>query len=389
MDSTGKYNKSDWLKLRRKVLANKYHDTSQAYETIRGMLSTLDDPYTRFLDPKEFKELQIDTSGELTGIGIQISIDSNTKDIIVIAPIEGTPAFKAGIQPNDIIVSIDDTSTKGMGVEDVVKLIRGKKGTSVKIGILRGKKILVLSLLRDRISIRSVTSRLNKSNTGINIAYIRIRQFSSNSANELRNSLSSLKQNNPDAYIIDLRSNPGGLLEASIDMSRQLLDKGVIVSTKTKDGIRDVRRATGNALISKPLALLVNEASASASEIMSAAIQDNNRGILVGKKTFGKGLVQSVRPLVDGSGLTVTVAKYLTPKGIDIHKNGISPDIEASISKRNKTNISANQLGTSLDNQYSVAVSALSKLLSQKPKYKSFIPKIANYSMALEIPTSF
>ncbi|AAQ00059.1 MULTISPECIES: S41 family peptidase [Prochlorococcus] len=383
MDSTGKYDQKEWFKVRRKMLSNKYDNYSQAYESIRVMLSSLEDPYTRFLEPKEFNEMRIDTSGELTGIGIQISIDEKNNDVLVISPIEGTPAFQAGIKAKDKIISIDGTLTKGMSIENVVKLIRGKKGTEVKLGISRDNQFFKLTLVRARIEIRTVVSRINKSSSGNHFGYIRLKQFSANAAKEMRKALISLERNDPDAYIIDVRGNPGGLLEASIDISRQLLDKGVIVSTKTKDGITDVRRARGNALTHKPIAILVNEGSASASEILSGAIQDNKRGILIGKKTFGKGLVQSVRPLVDGSGLTVTVAKYLTPRGTDIHKYGIVPDIEVELKSIKGNRFSSIDLGTEKDSQYSVAESALIRLLKKFQDKKAYLPNSSNFEVAI------
>ncbi len=350
LDANGKYDQSDWLVLRKKLLSNKYHEPSDAHEAIKGMLSSLDDPYTRFLDPKDFHEMRIDTSGELTGIGIQLSLDTKTNNLVVISPIEGTPAFNAGIKPNDIIISIDGKDATGMDIDSAVKLIRGKKGTSVTLGILRGEQSLEIPLIRTRIEIRSVISRINSTQDNIKIGYIRLKQFNANASKEMRDAIIDLEKKNPSGYVLDLRGNPGGLLEASIQIARHWIDDGIIVSTKTRGGINDVRRANGNALTDKPMVVLVNEASASASEIVAGAIQDNKRGLLVGKKTFGKGLVQSVRPLADGSGITVTVAKYLTPNGTDINKHGIKPNIESPMNLNRR--IYSYDLGTKSDSQY-------------------------------------
>ncbi len=384
MDSTGQYNTKKWKKLRYKLLSTSYDDSESAYEAIRGMLASLEDPYTRFLDKKEFSQMKIDTSGELTGVGIQISIDEATKNIIVIAPIEGSPAFISGVLSNDLIISIDGKATKGMSIENVVNLIRGKVGTEVVIGILRGNQIINLSLLREKIELPSVTNKLNELKSGHKIGYIRIKQFTAKASNEMRTTINSLESKGSEAYVVDLRNNPGGLLEASIDISRQLLDRGVIVSTKTKRSITDVIRAKGNSLTSKPIAILVNQGSASASEILSAAIQDNGRGILVGNKTYGKGLVQSVRPLIDGSGLTVTVAKYLTPNGLDIHRNGIKPDIKVNLTKDKNKTISLIDLGTDRDNQYSVAEKTLVKILNRRSNNTTYIPTKTNFLRALK-----
>ena len=256
------------------------------------------------------------------GVGIQISLDEVTNQIVVVSPIEGTPAFLAGIKPKDIIVSIDGKPIDGLSIDSTVKLIRGKKGTKVELGIIRDEELLNISLIRDRIEINVVDSRINNTVSGAKIGYVRLKQFNAKSPKEMSLSINKLEKQKPFGYVLDLRSNPGGLLEASIEIARQWINTGIIVSTKTKDGITDIRKAKSRALTNRPVVVLIDEGSASASEILSGAIKDNKRGVLVGKKTFGKGLVQSVRSLSDGSGLTVTVAKYLTPSGKDINKNG-------------------------------------------------------------------
>ena len=328
LDSNGKFQKSNWINLRKEVLSKTYSDSNEAYDAIRDMLSNLDDSYTRFLEPKEFNQMRIDTSGELTGVGIQIVKDKESDDLIIISPIEGTPAFDAGIKARDKILSIDDISTEGMNIEDAVKLIRGQRGTKVKLEILRGSQSFFKTLSREKIEIKSVSSKVNQTKNGLSIGYVRIKQFNANASKETRDAIKDLETKKVAGYVLDLRSNPGGLLESSIDISRHFINKGVIVSTVSKDGLKETKKGNGQALTKKPLVVLVNEGSASASEIVSGAIKDNKRGKLVGKKTFGKGLVQSMRTLVDGSGLTVTVAKYLTPNGTDINKSGIIPDIE-------------------------------------------------------------
>ena len=315
LDSNGKFQKSNWINLRKEVLSKTYSDSNEAYDAIRDMLSNLDDSYTRFLEPKEFNQMRIDTSGELTGVGIQIVKDKESDDLIIISPIEGTPAFDAGIKARDKILSIDDISTEGMNIEEAVKLIRGQRGTKVKLEILRGSQSFFKTLSREKIEIKSVSSKVNQTKNGLSIGYVRIKQFNANASKETRDAIKDLETKKVAGYVLDLRSNPGGLLESSIDISRHFINKGVIVSTVSKDGLKETKRGNGQALTKKPLVVLVNEGSASASEIVSGAIKDNKRGKLVGKKTFGKGLVQSMRTLVDGSGLTVTVAKYLTPNG--------------------------------------------------------------------------
>ena len=352
LDSSGDYDEKSWRQLRSKLLKKSFAGNAESYEAIRGMLASLNDPYTRFLDPKQFKEMRIDTSGELMGVGIQLSLDTKTKELVVVSPIEGTPASRAGVLSKDVIVSIDGDSTKGMSTEDAVKLIRGPEGSEVVLGLRRGDQVLDVPLTRARIEINAVTYRLNKTKEQRKIGYIRLKQFNANAAKEMRQAAKSLEEQGAEGYVLDLRGNPGGLLEASIDIARQWLNEGIIVSTRTREGIRDVRRATGSAITDKPLVVLIDQGSASASEILSGSLQDNSRAELVGQKTFGKGLVQAVRGLSDGSGLTVTIAKYLTPKGTDIHKNGVEPDVTSEMTEKQLKNFTIEKLGSTQDSQY-------------------------------------
>ncbi len=382
LDSSGKFQKSNWINLRKEVLSKTYSDSNEAYDAIRDMLSNLDDSYTRFLEPKEFNQMRIDTSGELTGVGIQIVKDKESDDLIIISPIEGTPAFDAGIKARDKILSIDDISTEGMNIEDAVKLIRGKRGSKVKLEILRGSKSFFKILSREKIEIKSVSSKVNQTKNGLSIGYVRIKQFNANASKETRDAIKDLETKKVAGYVLDLRSNPGGLLESSIDISRHFINKGVIVSTVSKNGIKETKKGNGQALTKKPLVVLVNEGSASASEIVSGAIKDNKRGKLVGKKTFGKGLVQSMRTLVDGSGLTVTVAKYLTPNGTDINKSGIIPDIEV---KMNINPILQREIGTRKDKQYRAGEKELINIINRKNQISEFNPDTTNLNAFLKI----
>ena len=363
LDSSGDYDEKLWRQLRSNLLNKSFAGNAESYEAIRGMLASLNDPYTRFLDPKQFKEMRIDTSGELMGVGIQLSLDTTTKELVVVSPIEGTPASRAGVLSKDVIISIDGNSTKGMSTEDAVKLIRGPEGSDVILGLRRGNEVLDVPLTRARIEINAVTYRLNKTQDQRNIGYIRLKQFNANAAKEMRQAAKSLEEQGAEGYVLDLRGNPGGLLEASIDIARQWLNEGIIVSTRTREGIRDVRRATGSAITDKPLVVLIDQGSASASEILSGSLQDNSRAQLVGQKTFGKGLVQAVRGLSDGSGLTVTIAKYLTPKGTDIHKNGIEPDIASVMTEDQLKEFTLDKLGTTQDPQYIDALNLLLKIV--------------------------
>ena len=382
LDSNGKFQKSNWINLRKEVLSKTYSDSNEAYDAIRDMLSNLDDSYTRFLEPKEFNQMRIDTSGELTGVGIQIVKDKESDDLIIISPIEGTPAFDAGIKARDKILSIDEISTEGMNIEEAVKLIRGQRGTKVKLEILRGSQSFFKTLSREKIEIKSVSSKVNQTKNGLSIGYVRIKQFNANASKETRDAIKDLETKKVAGYVLDLRSNPGGLLESSIDISRHFINKGVIVSTVSKDGLKETKKGNGQALTKKPLVVLVNEGSASASEIVSGAIKDNKRGKLVGKKTFGKGLVQSMRTLVDGSGLTVTVAKYLTPNGTDINKSGIIPDIEV---RMNINPILQREIGTRKDKQYRAGEKELINIINRKNQISEFNPDTTNLNAFLKI----
>ncbi|MCP9880233.1 PDZ domain-containing protein [Cyanobium sp. A1C-AMD] len=384
LDINGKYKPEQWRSLRRDVLAKSYGSSKEAYEAIRGMLGSLDDPYTRFLDPREFKEMQIDTSGELSGVGIQLSLDKETKNLVVVSPIEGSPASRAGVQPKDVIVAIDGKSTKGMSTEDAVKLIRGQAGTTVTLTLKRKAQTLELPLTRERIELHAVDHQINTSADGVKVGYIRLKQFNATATKDMRQAVRDLEEKGAQGYVLDLRSNPGGLLMASVEIARQWLNEGTIVSTKTRDGIQDVKRANGRALTTKPMVVLVNEGSASASEILSGALQDNNRAVLVGQKTFGKGLVQSVRGLSDGSGMTVTIAKYLTPSGRDIHKHGIDPDVTAKMTELEAQRLKLEDLGTKKDSQYRVAESTLVKRLRNANSVeKAYNPSSANVPAAV------
>ncbi|MDX2097059.1 MAG: S41 family peptidase [Leptolyngbyaceae cyanobacterium bins.59] len=361
------FNQVDWKSVRSEYLNRNYTNKEEAYKAVREMLKKLNDPYTRFMDPDEFRNMQIDTSGELTGVGIQLAQDEETKRLVVVSPIEDSPAAAAGVLAKDIIVKIDSKTTEGMGVDKAVTLIRGPVGTRVTLTILRGGKEMVFNLQRQRIEIHPVRFSVRKdATTGSNIGYIRLVQFSANAAGEMREAIQKLEQQKVEGYVMDLRSNPGGLLYSSIEIARMWLQEGSIVSTVNRQGVTDLERANRKALTDKPLVILVDGGSASASEILSGALKDNNRATLVGTKTFGKGLVQSVRGLGDGSGVAVTIAKYLTPNGTDINKHGIKPDIVIELNDAQRQTLSRDRdkIGTLDDPQYAKALQVLNQRIA-------------------------
>jgi carboxyl-terminal processing protease len=359
------FNQVDWRAVRQDYLNRSYSDRESAYVAIREMLGELDDPYTRFMDPDEFRDMQIDTSGELTGVGIQLTQDDETDKLIVVSPIEDTPAAEAGILAQDIITKIDGQSTEGMDVNDAVSLIRGPIGSEVTLTIQRGEQEIDFLLRRDLIEIRPVRYSYRDTEFG-GVGYIRLTQFSANASEEMEEAIEDLEAQGVAGYILDLRSNPGGLLYSSIEIARMWLEEGTIVSTVNRQGVAEREVANGTALTQRPMVVLVNGGSASASEILSGALQDNSRATLVGTQTFGKGLVQSVRGLGDGSGLAITVAKYLTPSGRDINQEGIEPDVISELSDAQIEELFSNRdrIGTIDDPQYTSALDILSEQIA-------------------------
>jgi carboxyl-terminal processing protease len=296
------------------------------YGSLKGMLATLD-PHSQFLDPDEYKELKTETQGKFGGLGIEISIRDGL--LTVISPIEDTPAWKAGIKSGDRIVKIDDELTREMTLSDAVKRLRGKPGTDINLVVFRESesKIHEFKITREVISIQDVKDVQVLTD---NIGYIRLTEFREDSAQEFRKALDDLKTQKADALIVDLRNNPGGLLNVAIKITEEFLSEGkLIVSTKGRRVAQHTETYSTNRshVIDWPVVVLINEGSASGSEIFAGALKDNKRAIVVGEKSFGKGSVQSVLPLPDGSGLRLTTSKYFTPSGESIHGKGIEPDI--------------------------------------------------------------
>jgi len=363
----GTFNHVDWQAVRKQYLSRSYTSKEDAYKAVREMLKKLNDPYTRFMNPEQFKEMQVDTSGELIGIGIQLAQDQKTKKLTVIAPIEDTPAFTAGVLAKDIITKIDGKTTQGMDVNQAVTLIRGQPGTEVKLTILRNGKEKDFPIKRAHIEIRPVRYSYQNSPMG-SVGYIRLAEFSANAPAEMRDAIKDLEKKQVSGYILDLRSNPGGLLFSGVEIAQMWLNDGTIVSTVDRQGEKDIEKANNRALTNKPLVVLVDGGSASASEILSGALQDNKRGVLVGTKTFGKGLVQSVRGLGDGSGLAVTIAHYYTPSGNDINHKGIAPNVVLGLTTAQKEALVREKvkIGTTADPQYAKALDVLKQEIATK-----------------------
>lgn len=349
------FNHQNWWMLKEKVLKKRLENREQTYAAIQNMLQSLDDPFTRFLTPNQYRSLQVNTSGELSGVGLQIALDAETGQLQVVAPIAGSPADRAGIQPRDRILEIDGIQTSELTLDEAAARMRGAIGTTVTLKV-QGKEgePRAVPLVRDRIALNPVYATLDTHTDGVPVGYIRLMQFSANATSEVENAIKQLEEQGANAYILDLRNNPGGLLQAGIEIARFWLDKGTIVYTVNRQGTLGSFEAYGPPLTEDPLVVLVNQGTASASEILAGALHDNGRAKLVGEKTFGKGLIQSLFDLTDGSGLAVTVAKYETPNHRDIHKLGIKPDLDVPLEA-----ITLDGVGTEADSQYKAAMELL------------------------------
>jgi carboxyl-terminal processing protease len=295
---------------------------------IRGMLTGLD-PHSSYLDVEQFKELQVGTTGQFGGLGIEVGMENGF--VKVIAPIDDTPAQRAGVKAGDLVIRLDDTPVKGMSLNDAVKIMRGEPGTDIELTIVREglDKPLQITITRDIIKVKSVKRRSLEPGYG----YLRISQFQSKTADYLEDAISDLKKENDDnlkGLVLDLRNNPGGVLNGAVAVSDAFLTKGLIVYTEGRiDDSRLRFNATPDDLLNgAPIVVLVNQGSASASEIVAGALQDHKRAIILGSKTFGKGSVQTILPLSGGTALKLTTARYFTPSGRSIQAEGITPDIQ-------------------------------------------------------------
>lgn len=359
----GTFNHTNWQATRQSLLNQNYTSKEQAYVAIRTALKQLGDPYTRFLDPKDYKSLSEESIvGQLSGIGIQLGQNPKTQQLTIVDTTENSPALKAGLKAGDRILAIDGKSSLGMKLEDASKLIRGKAGTSVVLQIGRsGQSNLTLKIARANIDVPKVSYTLKQENSK-RVGYIRLAEFSAAAPQQMRRAIKNLTQKQVDGFVLDLRGNPGGVLGSSVEIARMWLQNGGIVQTVDRAGGREEIKANKTALTQKPLVVLVDGNSASASEILSGALKDNKRAVLVGTKTFGKGLVQQVNELSDGSALAVTIEHYYTPNGTDIHHKGIQPDVQIDLTQAQLRYLATNPalIGTRSDPQYARAIAVLS-----------------------------
>jgi carboxyl-terminal processing protease len=321
------------------IIQNQYVDEvppkDLIYNAIKGTLRGLD-PHSSFLDPENYKEMQVETSGSFGGLGIEITLRDDI--LTVVSPIEGTPAYRAGLLPGDRIVKIDGLITKDMQLSDAVKRMRGKPGTKVTISIVREgmTEPKDVDITREQIRVHSVRTH----DFGQGVAYIKLRQFQEQSSHDMDQALEKFAKSGMKALVLDLRNNPGGLLTAAVEVTEKFVDDGkLVVYTEGRVRNQNMRFSahSKHPYSDIPMVVLVNQGSASASEIVAGALQDYGRAMVVGTQSFGKGSVQTIIPLSDGSGLRLTTAKYFTPKGRSIHGKGITPDIVVEVPKETTT----------------------------------------------------
>jgi carboxyl-terminal processing protease len=356
------FNNQNWYKVRKQYNGRKLNSRDDTYDAIQEMLASLDDPFTRLLRPDQYRTMTTSTTGALTGVGLQIAIEVETKSLLVVSPIEGSPADKAGLRSLDRILSIDNTPTANLTLDECADRMRGEIGSEVTLTIARSEVIgekskeatFDVKIARGRIEVNPVLSKLNQEGDR-KVGYVRLTQFNGNAASDMAKAIAKLEEQGADSYVLDLRGNPGGLLQGAVEIARQWLPEGVIVYTVDRNGIQENFAASGKPLTSDPLVILQDGGTASASEVLAGALHDNGRAKLLGTRTFGKGLIQSLFELDDGSGLAVTIAKYETPNHDDINRVGIKPDVEV----KPIASVSRAQLGTKDDFQYQSALKLL------------------------------
>jgi len=315
-----------WKRLRQKILERPISTSGDAYDAIDTMLAPLGDPYTRLLRPVDYGSLMANTKGTVSGVGLQLALRSADERIVVIAPLEGSPAAEAGIVSGTAVLAVNGIDTGALGLEGTANDLRGQDGSRVLVLLQEpnGRR-RELELQRRQVNLQPVRSKTIR-HQGHLLGYLRITQFSEPVPEQVRLALQGSDFAHIEGLILDLRNNSGGLVNAGVAVANAFFDRQPIVETESRDGIRTPLQASAGQLYGGPMLTLVNGGTASASEILAGALQDNGRSALLGGRTFGKGLIQTLIPLGDGSGLAVTVARYLTPSGRDIQNLGIEPD---------------------------------------------------------------
>ncbi|MCR5004808.1 MAG: PDZ domain-containing protein [Clostridiales bacterium] len=325
-----------------------------------GFAKAVGDKYTRYYTPEEFEAYLEDASGTFTGIGVIVQWNEEQQMLEILSVVEGGPAEKAGLQAGDLVFSVDGEEMKDTSMEIVIGRVRGKAGTDVVVGVLREgeEDLLLLTVTRERIEEDTVASMMLDDGIG----YIQISEFDDITPKQFKEALETLQEQNMKGLILDLRGNPGGRLSAVVDIADQMVPEGIVTYTLTRDGTREEYTSDGETQVSIPLVTLVDENSASASEILAGALHDYQMGTLIGIRTFGKGIVQTTYSLSDGSGIKVTMARYFTPNGDFIHGVGIEPDMEVALPEGKTL---GEVLGTESDTQYAAAVREIHRLIEE------------------------
>jgi carboxyl-terminal processing protease len=351
------FNHQDWIAVRTRLLKPNYPSTAAAYSAIETMMGSLGDPYTRFLTPEALKDLTQNVSGDFVGVGLTVSLDPTTREWVVEKAFDESPAAIAGLKPEDIVVSLNGKPTPSIEPSKAGPYLVGVVGSKISVQVRRGKENLSYTLVREHINLNPLTYQTIAAKAG-KIGYIRLPIFTTKSADSMQAAIKTLESQQVAGYILDLRSNPGGVLDAGIAIARMWIPEGTIVSVQERNNPKEIVSANHQALTIKPLVVIVDQNSASASEVLCAALQDNKRAVLVGSTTFGKGLVQSFEPLNDNSGVLVTIAKYFTPNGQNIHKIGIKPNVFA------EATVEGVSTGEG-DRQYQTALETLSQAIQR------------------------
>jgi carboxyl-terminal processing protease len=321
-----RFDQVHWKRLRQKALEQPITSSAAAYDAIEAMLTPLGDPYTRLLRPDDYATLRSNTQGTVTGVGLQLGLRSSDQTIVVIAPLDGSPAAEAQIPSGAEVLRVNGQSTDLLGLERTAAALRGPAGSKVLVQLTVQGNPREVELERRQVDLRPVRSKRIRVGDHT-LGYLRITQFSEPVPEDVQEALEALNAKEIEGLILDLRNNSGGLVSAGLAVANELLDGAPIVETQDRDGLRSPAQAGPGQLYAGPILTLVNAGTASASEILAGALQDNGRSALVGSQTFGKGLIQTLIPLGDTSGLAVTVARYLTPSGRDIQNQGIEPDV--------------------------------------------------------------
>jgi carboxyl-terminal processing protease len=353
------YHHHDWPRTRRELLSKKYGSTKEAHLAIVRMLRELDDPQTRLMSPTDLASTIQELTGELADIGVVdpwVMQDEKTGELQLLHLIADSPALKADLRPHDVIETIDGVPAATLSRDEAFARIRGKAGTLVRLTVRRRNASFDLSLTREMLTQRTVvrTSATNKE--GCILGYIALSQFAVHSGEEVRNAINDLLNRKAEGFVLDLRNNPGGFVPASREIASLFLGQKPLYSTLDRTGASLEIVGTGSPLTDKPMVVLVNDATASAGEILAGALKDNHRAVLVGSKTFGQGLVHSVRTLSDGSGLVVAIAHFKTPAGHEVHRKGIEPDLTVDAPRQLLT---PSEVATPKDLQYEKAVETL------------------------------